>query len=145
MATGLRREWPDRVAVVAAVGVGAASAYELLTSPLSAGQRTELVLITVLGGYGFVGAGLRTRRHRPGNRVGVLMLTFGLAWLIGGLRWSDGGQVAVTVGTLGGWVWGAVLAQLLLSFPDGRLKGRLDRGLVVAAWGIATVGRWVWI
>jgi signal transduction histidine kinase len=145
MATGLRREWPDRVAVVAAVGVGAASAYELLTSPLSAGQRTELVLITVLGGYGFVGAGLRTRRHRPGSRVGVLMLTFGLAWLIGGLRWSDGGQVAVTVGTLGGWVWGAVLAQLLLSFPDGRLKGRVDRGLVFAAWGIATVGRWVWI
>ncbi len=129
----------------AAFAVGVAVGAVILTSRLTAGRGVELAGVTVLGGWSFIAAGLVARQRQPGNRVGVLMVTTGFAWMLGGLRWADGNTAAATVGALGGWLWGALLAHLLLAFPSGRLPGRLDRGLAAAAYLIATVGRWAWI
>jgi signal transduction histidine kinase len=135
---------PGVVLVVAGIS-GAAVGRELLTSQLTAGRRTELSAISVLGGLVFVLAGLLARRRQPANRVGVLMIVIGFAWLLAALRWSDGARLTVTVGVAGAWLWGAVLAHLVLAFPSGRLTGTVDRTLVLAAYAIATVGRLAWL
>jgi len=85
-------------------------------------------VLAALVGISFVGAGLVAWRGRPGNRVGVLMVTVGLLWMV---RWVlpplpqpwRGLQVL-------GVYWPAVLAHLVTAFPTGRL-GALESRLVV--------------
>ena len=74
---------------------------------------------------------------RRAGRVGLLMFAAGLAWLLAGLRWSDTSSVLQTSGLAVAWLWAAVLAQLALAFPSGRLTGTAERALVVAAYIIA--------
>src|SRR4051794_3200421 len=106
-------------AAAAATLLAVAIGHEMLTSRLTAGRVAELAGITVLGGLGFVVVGLAVVRRPLRRRVGVLMLTVGFAWMIGGLRWADGGRLAVTIGAFGGWLWAALLGQLVLGFPEG--------------------------
>lgn len=135
----------ETAAVVAGLVLGVAVGAELLTSQLTAGRRVELTIVSVLGAWAFVVTGLLARRRQPDNRVGLLMVAVGFTWLLGSLRWSDGGRLAVSIGVHGAWLWGAVLAHLVLAFPGGRLRGRLDRALVTAAYVIATIGRLAWL
>jgi hypothetical protein len=82
---------------------------------------------TVLGGGGFLAAGLVARQRQPSNRVGILMLAAGYAWVVSGLQFSDHPSLGY-FGALGGWLWAALLAHLTLAFPSGRLAGRCSFG-----------------
>lgn len=79
----------------------------------------------------YVAAGLSAWLRRPGSRLGFLIVVTGGVWLINGLGNIDV-PLLVAVGQVTRTLALAVIVQLLLSFPTGRLGGRSQR-LVVAA------------
>src|SRR3954447_702185 len=112
------------IAAVCALVLGLFVAALILTSRLTSGDRAELLMIDVVGGWALFGAGA-VALTRPGDRrVGVLMFAGGFAWLLAGLRWSDASGALQTSGLAAAWLWAAMLAQLALAFPGGQLIGR---------------------
>jgi signal transduction histidine kinase len=89
-------------------------------------------------GWGFIGTGLYVWRRRPGNRIGPLMTAVGFAGLLKALAFANN-SVIFTIGSLGEVLIYALLIQLLLSFPSGRLDSRFDRVLVAVAYLNTTV------
>src|SRR4051794_3058321 len=66
------------------------------------------------------------------------MIAVGFTGMLKALAFSNS-SVLFTIGTLGEVLIFAVLIHLLLSFPSGRLEGRLDRLLVAASYFNTTV------
>jgi signal transduction histidine kinase len=99
------------------------------------GAYAALVLAT---GWGFVGTGLYVWGRRPGNGIGPLMTAVGFATMWKALAFANG-SLLYTIGSLGEVLIFAVLVHLMLSFPTGRLEGRLDRVLVAASYFNVTV------
>lgn len=90
-------------------------------------------------GWSYAGAGLIAWWRRPANRTGRLILAEGLTWFLGNLQ----GTAAPLLFALGAWGEAlnlAVLAHLLLAFPDGRLPTALDRRVVAGVYGLVAVG-----
>jgi hypothetical protein len=120
------------VAVAVAAGLYGEWAYAR-TGAAPAALARDLVV-----GWTFVGAGLVARWRSPGSRTGLLMIVEGLTWFIGDLQ---GTGLSLLVGA-GAWLESlndAVLAHLVLSFPTGRLEGRLARLLVGVAYAVVLV------
>jgi signal transduction histidine kinase len=93
---------------------------------------------TLVVGWSFVGVGLFAWARRPDNRVGTLMAGTGFAWLLSSLSFSDV-PLIFTVGQVFGSLFFAVVTHLLLAFPSGRLRSRLERRLVLATYLLTTV------
>ena len=93
---------------------------------------------TLVVGWSFVGVGLFAWARRPDNRVGMLMAGTGFAWLLASFSFSDV-PLIFTVGQVFGSLFFAVVMHLLLAFPSGRLRSRLERRLVLAAYLLTTV------
>ncbi len=89
-------------------------------------------------GWGFVGVGLWVWRQRSAGNIGPLMVAVGLSALLKGLAFSND-SVVFAIASVGEVLIYAVLIQLLLSFPSGRLETRLDRLLVTIAYVNTTV------
>ncbi|MFC7217433.1 sensor histidine kinase [Streptomyces polyrhachis] len=89
-------------------------------------------------GWAYAAAGLVAWWRRPGNLVGPLMLIEGVVWFAGNLQGS-GVPALFAAGAWGEGLNLAVLAHLLVVYPDGRLTGRRARTLVAACYGV-TVG-----
>src|SRR3954471_7020862 len=140
-----RRSTLVLISTVCAVALGLFVGAVILTSGLTGGDRAELVLIDVVGGWALVGAGAVALRREADGRVGLLMFAAGFAWLLAGLRWSDTSSALQTSGLAAAWLWAAVLAQLALAFPGGRLGGTVERTLAVAAYIIAVPLRLTWM
>jgi signal transduction histidine kinase len=87
-------------------------------------------------GASLLGCGLATWRARPENRVGKIMVLTGFAWFAAQLIEATPAWLN-TIGLAVQSVWIIGLVWLLLSFPSGRLPGRLDRWLVVATAALA--------
>ncbi|MBQ0985806.1 hypothetical protein KBZ10_15030 [Streptomyces sp. F63] len=90
-------------------------------------------------GWSFAAAGLVAWWRRPANPTGRLMLAEGVTWFIGNLQ----GSGVPALFAVGAWFEAlnmAVLAHLLLAFPDGRLTTRLARWVVVSGYGLVAVG-----
>jgi signal transduction histidine kinase len=90
-------------------------------------------------GWSFVGAGTVAMLRRPDNRTGLLMSVAGLVWFGRDFDWF-GGEVTRHVDAVAGNLFVAVLAHLLVVFPDGRAHTPRQRRLVVAAYLLATAG-----
>jgi signal transduction histidine kinase len=84
-------------------------------------------------GWCFVGTGLYARRRRPESRFGALMIALGFTWFLAPLSAADS-SLLFTLGVPLGSLWGVVLAQVLLSFPSGRLPSRAARAVVIAGY-----------
>jgi signal transduction histidine kinase len=85
-----------------------------------------------LVGWSFIGGGLiawARRADRPERRIGLVMVAVGFAWFAAGLTRVEVSLVASVGSALSG-LWEALVIYLLLAFPHGRLKSRLDRILV---------------
>jgi signal transduction histidine kinase len=82
----------------------------------------EFRVLDAASGFTLVFLGLVAWARRPESRVGAIMVDAGFAWFLGTL-WEP----AV-------FLHRGVLAQLLLSYPTGRLSSRLERGAIVAAY-----------
>jgi signal transduction histidine kinase len=73
------------------------------------------------------GCGAVAWERSGASRVGLLMMLAGLAWFLGNL-----GGAAV-------YLHRGPLVQLVLSYPTGRLRRRLDRVVVAVAWADALI------
>ena len=95
-------------------------------------------VLTLLIGWSFVGTGLYTWHLRPDNRIGLLLAATGLAWFVNPLFFSDNSWIFFIGFTFGALPL-AVLAHLMLAFPDGRLHSRGERRVVSLGYLTATV------
>jgi signal transduction histidine kinase len=86
-------------------------------------------------GWSFIGTGLYAWQRRPESRTGALMILLGFAWFLYTLDAANSPFV-YTFALVTGGVWGSVFLHLGLGFPSGRLRDRLDRGLVGAGYVI---------
>jgi hypothetical protein len=89
--------------------------------------------------WSFVGTGLYATHRRPGSRVGSLMVALGFAWCVAAISLANS-AFAFSLGLVVGGLWGAVFLHLLVSFPAGRLPPGTDRTIVLAGYGLFTLG-----
>ncbi|MBV9164705.1 MAG: hypothetical protein JO342_00965 [Solirubrobacterales bacterium] len=120
-----------RLWLIVVAGVLAAAGAAWLAAHAPPGRPTEPgPVLELLVGASLLGCGLASWWTRPENRLGQIMVGTGFAWFAAQLvnastPWLN------TIGLAVQSVWIIGLVYLLLSFPSGRLKGRLDRWLVV--------------
>ena len=96
-------------------------------------QNGPLVLRTVLEvlvGWSFVACGTYIWARRPANRLGRLMTTVGMLWLLGRTLTLVPNPVFYTAGLWLTDLWAPAFALFLLSFPTGRLGSRADLAIV---------------
>jgi hypothetical protein len=86
-----------------------------------------------LTGVAFVGTGVFAWSRRPGSRVGPLMVATGFAWLGAGLSQANS-PLLFSIGMAFGPLYLVLVSQLVLAFPDGRIKSPLARRLLVAGY-----------
>jgi signal transduction histidine kinase len=116
-------------AAVAAAAVGAVA----LAHGAARDQTTTLAAVTLLAALSFVGSGLVAWRRRPEVWTGALMVAAGFCLFAGSLANFDS-AVPFTIGLVLSPVAAAVIAHLILSFPDGRLHSTLERAVVAGAY-----------
>jgi signal transduction histidine kinase len=133
-----------RIAILlAGFVVGAGVTLVIIPDEGSLRDVLDLLLGLVIG-WSFMGAGVVAWTRRPGNRTGPLMVLVGFLWFIGRLqrgtdrtedRWWDF-TAQPLLHEIGDWVRPlhiAVFVFLLLAFPSGKLDSPGARALAVAA------------
>src|ERR1700759_3012704 len=108
------------VAIGLAAGIGAS------WTTLSADEVTFGALLQLLVGWSFLASGTLGTAHRPGNRVGPMMLTIGLLWAAAAMLKASSSAVLFTAGIWLGDLWLGLFVALLVAFPFGRIVARLD-------------------
>ncbi len=96
--------------------------YHVLKSPV------ELTLFVMVG-FAFVATGITAWRARPYDNTGRLTVIAGLLWLARGFSFSDN-SLAFTIGWMLTVAYFAVLIQVVLGFPLGRLRRSWERWFV---------------
>jgi signal transduction histidine kinase len=86
----------------------------------------------------YIFAGIVAWRRRPDSAFGPLMILAGFATQLTILQWTDQ-PLLNTVGQLCDLLVAALLLHVFLGYPSGRLSGRVERIVVVAAY-IAAIG-----
>jgi signal transduction histidine kinase len=128
-----------RLCLIAGAGVLAGAGAVWLAAHQPPGRPTEPgPVLTLVVGVSLLGCGLASWRARPTNRVGPTMVFTGFAWFAALLIEASPPWLN-TLGLAVQSVWIIGLIYLLLSFPSGRLPGRLDRW-VLAIGVVAAVG-----
>ncbi len=83
-------------------------------------------LIDALGGLSFLVAGLVALDRRPHNRIGWLMIAYAVVSYFG--NWGNlQAAVVPMIGLIGQQLGGPILAQMVLSYPTGRLRTKFER------------------
>jgi signal transduction histidine kinase len=115
---------------LAGAATGAWLLIDVLTAAAVPTEERVLALAVVVMGCSFMACGLVAWRHRPGKRLGRLMVILGAVWLAALAAQTSTSGLLTTVGllVLDGWV--ILLVYFLVSFPSGRLASRTDRLLV---------------
>ena len=88
----------------------------------------------LLVGWSFIAGGLiawSRRADTTERRIGVLMVATGFAWFTAGLTRLEW-WILPTLGSALSGLWTGLAICLLLVFPQGRLRSRIDRLLVAA-------------
>jgi signal transduction histidine kinase len=114
------------------------AALELALFPLSSGGSAWPIDIFPVGGLVYTGAGLLAWWRRPSNRMGPIMVFGGWAWFIAALV-GAASDALDAVGTVLATLILAIVIHLVLAFPSGRLRSRLDRWTVASAYFTALV------
>ena len=112
-------------------------AYVIVTSEHERYAGATAALSTALA-LAFVGGGLIAASRRRENRTGLLMVGVGFAWFLASLRAADTPPL-FTIGLALSALMFAGYGHLILAFPDGHLRGRLDRAIVGGAYAVALV------
>jgi len=123
--------------IVIAIGVAAAVCAVLGAAAVERGQlrgdSPALAVFTIVAGVSFVAAGLVASSQRRERWTGALMLGAGFALFAGTLTQANR-SLPFTVGLTVAVFPAAVLANLVLAFPDGRLHSHWERVIVAAAY-----------
>jgi signal transduction histidine kinase len=122
---------------IAGVLFGVVTFVVAATSDAAAAPLLEANL-TILVGWSFIGTGLYAWDRRPASLIGPLMVCVGFSWFLSELKLSDIPFVAA-IGFATNSLAVAFLIHLLIVFPGGRARDRLDRffiGYAYAAGGV---------
>jgi signal transduction histidine kinase len=112
---------------LALVAAGAAAGGALVIAHGGTrGETAPLALATIVAGFAFVLAGSFALVRRAGMRTGVLMTVAGFLLLATSMQLSNR-ALPFTIGWVATAAPAAVIAHLLLSFPDGHLHSRSER------------------
>jgi signal transduction histidine kinase len=86
-------------------------------------------------------SGLVAWRCRPAGRFGPLMILTGFAAVAGSLIWADEGGVLHTIGQALDVLPLVLIVHVFVTFPSGRLRGRLERWLIGVGYAAAVGGQ----
>jgi signal transduction histidine kinase len=114
---------------LAVVGAAFGVAVLVLTDVDRYEDSTTTLFSAAVGGL-YLAAGVAATLREPGNRVGALMVLVGIGWFAEDLQISTH-PVVHTVGLLVRSLSTGFLVHLLMAFPTGRSRARVDRDLVV--------------
>ena len=131
------RSWMLWAAAVAAIGVLTGA----LILGLASVRLEPSVLRVFLVGWiviPYVVSGVVAWWRRPASRLGPLMLLTGFVMALTPLQWSAQPLVH-SIGHVFDMVPAAMFLHVFLAFPSGRLRTRVERGLVAAAYA-TTIG-----
>jgi signal transduction histidine kinase len=101
-------------------------------------QSNTYAVLTIVAGSSFIVAGLIAWSRRSERWTGALMVGAGFVLFAGALAEANR-SVPFTIGLAATLIPNAVLAHLVLAFPDGRLHSTLERLLVGCAYLTAAV------
>src|SRR5262249_17750763 len=110
---------------VTGVLVGIATAVMVATGNAATVPLLEANL-TLLIGWSSIGTGLFAWYRRPSNLIGPLMVCVGFTWFLSEWKVSDI-PLTASIGFAANSLPIAILIHLLIVFPSGRARGRLDR------------------
>jgi signal transduction histidine kinase len=117
--------------ISAAIAAGIGATY--LAAHAGANRPTEPgPYETALVGAALIGCGLASWRARPDNRLGPVMVLTGFIWFAGLLSEATSAPL-YTIGVAIEYVFICGFIYIVLSFPSGRLRGTLDKAIVVIA------------
>jgi hypothetical protein len=105
---------------------------------LSVGVEKPRAAVDLAVSWSFAGAGMLALERTSLRRSGALMLAVAGTWVLYDLQHAES-AILWTLGWVFADVYAALLVQLILSFPEGRIWSRSARVVVVATWA-ATVG-----
>jgi signal transduction histidine kinase len=126
---------------VATLAASAAAAWLALDRDFEPYQTADPPL-ALLVGWSYVASGLIAWHQRPRNLLGPVMVFIGFAWFATFL--TDAHDPSLfTLGTALQSVYLVGFLYLILSFPSGRLRDRVDRALLAGAIALVTVVEWV--
>jgi signal transduction histidine kinase len=134
----------DLVIGLLALGVGAGVAVLVLGSDREPRPVAASAALALAVGWTFVACGLVARRQRPENRLGAVMIFIGFAWFATFLADANA-SIPFTLGTVLEDIYLLGFVYLVLSFPSGRLRGKVDVALVFAALVLVTVVEVAWL
>ena len=134
----LPRNWLSsaRLRLLLAV-LGLAAGLGNLALNLTSDVEPPFVFTPYLGllvGWSFIAGGLiawSRRADTTERRIGMLMVATGFAWFAAGLTRIEW-WILPTLGSALSGLWTGLAICLLLVFPQGRLRSRIDRLLVAA-------------
>jgi signal transduction histidine kinase len=101
-------------------------------------QSSTYAALTIVAGASFIVAGLAAWSRRSERWTGALMVGAGFVLFAGALAEANR-SLPFTIGLAATLIPNAVLAHLVLAFPDGRLHSTLERLLVGGAYLTAVV------
>lgn len=139
--TGLRRALLGLAAL--ALALGGVSIALIVTSDHADARVLAAVLIP-LAGWGFAGTGLYAWYRRPANRTGPLLTAIGFTWFFQAFESADN-AVVFAIGAFGLTVPFAILIHLLLTFPSGRIEGRLEGALIGVGYFVTVAMQAAWV
>jgi signal transduction histidine kinase len=129
------------VIAIAACGAGTLSFALAIAGEgvgVEIGEPLVIAVLTALITLSYVACGLFVWRRRPTSRLGPLMIAGGFVNFVSTLVWATS-AVPYTVGQAIDLVPPVLFLHVFLAFPDGRLRGRFERAVVVTAYGTAIV------
>jgi signal transduction histidine kinase len=134
----------DAVVALFAVAAGGGAALLVLASDRERSPVAVSAAVALVVGWAYIGSGLIARRQRPENRLGVVMVFIGFAWFATFLA-DASSSLVFTLGKTLESIYLVGFVYLVLSFPTGRLRGKLERALLTSGVVLVTVVELAWL
>jgi signal transduction histidine kinase len=134
----------DVLIALVALLAGVGAALLVLGSDREPGPAAASAMLAFVVGFAYIGSGLIARRQLPENPLGAVMVFIGFTWFVTFL--ADANEsVLFTFGTVLEDLYLLGFVYLILSFPSGRLRSKVEVGLFAAAVAIGTVVELGWL
>jgi signal transduction histidine kinase len=134
----------DLLITFLALASGVGSALLVVGNDRELSPAAVSAVLALVVGWAYIGSGLIARRQRPENRLGPVMVLIGFAWFVTFLADSND-SLTFTLGTVLEDLYLLGFVYLILSFPTGRLRGKLEVALFATAIFIAIVVEFAWL
>ena len=97
------------------------------------GEPPLRIVVDLAVGFTAVAVSFAVWEANPGNRIGPLLVAGKIWFLCSAVRYISS-PFWISVGWVAQLLASALFAHLVLAYPSGRLRGRLDTGFVIAAY-----------